>query len=119
MATRAYFGIENKDGTIDYVYNHWDGYPEGLGRDLCALSRRLARSLVNEGDRSTFETSYASMRGQVCPFQTCVSRSGFLDKLQASSCEYAYLLTRHGAWLFASYNDRRFHSLKRKLKYND
>lgn len=87
---------------------------------ICVRFRAAgARSLVNEGDRSTFETSYASMHGQVCPFQTCVSRSGFLDKFQASSCDYAYLLTRHGAWLFANYNDRRFHSLKRRLKYND
>lgn len=51
MATRAYFGIENKDGTIDYVYNHWDGYPEGLGRDLCALSRRRG-PLTSERRRS-------------------------------------------------------------------
>jgi len=35
MATRARIGIQQKDGTIISAYQHWDGYPGGLGYNLC------------------------------------------------------------------------------------
>jgi len=35
MATRARIGIKQKDGTIISAYQHWDGYPGGLGYNLC------------------------------------------------------------------------------------
>ena len=35
MATRARIGILNEDGTITASYQHWDGYPGGLGYNLC------------------------------------------------------------------------------------
>ena len=28
MATRSLIGLENQDGSINYVYCHYDGYPE-------------------------------------------------------------------------------------------
>jgi hypothetical protein len=34
MATRARIGLQNKDGTITAAYQHWDGYPGGLGYNL-------------------------------------------------------------------------------------
>ena len=34
MATRARIGIQNEDGTITAAYQHWDGYPGGLGYTL-------------------------------------------------------------------------------------
>lgn len=35
MATRARIGILNQDGTVTASYQHWDGYPGGLGYNLC------------------------------------------------------------------------------------
>ena len=35
MATRARIGLKQKDGTIISAYQHWDGYPGGLGYNLC------------------------------------------------------------------------------------
>jgi hypothetical protein len=35
MATRARIGIKRKDGSIMASYSHWDGYPGGLGYNLC------------------------------------------------------------------------------------
>lgn len=35
MATRARIGIQLPDGRIKAAYNHWDGYPGGLGYKLC------------------------------------------------------------------------------------
>jgi hypothetical protein len=34
MATRSHIGVRNTDGTIDYIYCHWDGYPEHVGKML-------------------------------------------------------------------------------------
>lgn len=31
MATRSHIGIKQPNGTIDYIYSHWDGYPEHHG----------------------------------------------------------------------------------------
>ena len=35
MATRARIGIMQKSGRIIASYQHWDGYPGGLGYNLC------------------------------------------------------------------------------------
>ena len=35
MATRARIGILQKDGSVLASYQHWDGYPGGLGYNLC------------------------------------------------------------------------------------
>lgn len=34
MATRSHIGVKQPNGTIDYVYCHWDGYPEHNGKIL-------------------------------------------------------------------------------------
>lgn len=31
MATRSHIGIRQLDGTIDFIYCHWDGYPSHHG----------------------------------------------------------------------------------------
>ena len=31
MATRSHIGLKNQDGTVDYIYCHWDGYPTNNG----------------------------------------------------------------------------------------
>jgi len=34
MATRSYIGVRNLDGTVDYIYCHYDGYPSHNGEIL-------------------------------------------------------------------------------------
>jgi hypothetical protein len=34
MATRSHIGVKNTDGTVDYIYCHFDGYPEHNGKIL-------------------------------------------------------------------------------------
>jgi hypothetical protein len=34
MATRSNIGVRNTDGTVDYIYCHFDGYPEHNGKIL-------------------------------------------------------------------------------------
>jgi len=34
MATRSYIGVRNTDGSVDYIYCHFDGYPDHNGKIL-------------------------------------------------------------------------------------
>ena len=34
MATRSHIGVRNTDGTVDYIYCHFDGYPTHNGKIL-------------------------------------------------------------------------------------
>jgi len=34
MSTRSYIGVRNTDGTVNHIYCHFDGYPEGVGATL-------------------------------------------------------------------------------------
>jgi hypothetical protein len=34
MATRSHIGVRNTDGTVDYIYCHFDGYPAHNGKIL-------------------------------------------------------------------------------------
>ena len=34
MATRSHIGVRNTDGTVDYIYCHFDGYPSHNGKIL-------------------------------------------------------------------------------------
>lgn len=54
MATRAIINIKQGDldsDTVTTVYNHWDGYPDGLGGDLISFLSdvRVVNGLSNDG----------------------------------------------------------------------
>lgn len=54
MSTRSNIGIINKDGTVEVVYCHWDGYPSYNGVLLLNHynSEERARDLISFGDIS-------------------------------------------------------------------
>lgn len=54
MATRCYIGLEGLDGTVRYVYCHWDGYPSETGRTLQEdwQSYTLVYNMINKGNMS-------------------------------------------------------------------
>lgn len=55
MATRSLIGIENKDGTVEFISNHHDGYLSYTGRKLTAYYKdeETIRKLLALGDLST------------------------------------------------------------------
>lgn len=57
MSTRATISIINKDGSVNSIYNHWDGYPSGLGLTLEEFynEESLVRELISLGDASTIQ----------------------------------------------------------------
>ena len=54
MATRSYIGIRNADDSVDYIYCHYDGYPEHNGEILTEhySNASRVRSLLELGDLS-------------------------------------------------------------------
>ena len=55
MATRSNIGILNEDGTVDYIYCHFDGYLKWNGRILNEHydSEAAVRDLIALGDLSS------------------------------------------------------------------
>ena len=55
MATRSNIGILNEDGTVDYIYCHFDGYLQWNGRILNEHydSEAAVRDLIALGDLSS------------------------------------------------------------------
>jgi hypothetical protein len=54
MATRSYIGVRNTDASVDYIYCHFDGYPEGAGATLTEFYTNSNRvnELMKLGDLS-------------------------------------------------------------------
>jgi len=55
MATRSGIGALNPDGTVESVYCHWDGGPEGAGRVLAThyTAPAKVRALLAHGNISS------------------------------------------------------------------
>ena len=81
MATRARIGLELDDGSFISSYQHWDGYPGGLGYNLCENwedSKKVTEA-IKLGDAS----SWKYMVGQQIDFD---DRSNPLHEVQ--NCYY-------------------------------
>ena len=81
MSTRARIGIMQKSGRIIASYQHWDGYPGGLGYNLCQHwedSKKVTEA-IKLGDAS----SWRYMVGQQIDFD---DRSNPLHEVQ--NCYY-------------------------------
>lgn len=59
MGTRSNIGILNKDGSKEFVYCHWDGYPSNNGKLLLRFynSEDAARGLIALGGMSSLRGS--------------------------------------------------------------
>jgi len=54
MATRSYIGVRNLDASIDYIYCHFDGYPDHNGKILTEYYADMDKvnALMKLGDLS-------------------------------------------------------------------
>jgi len=54
MSTRSNIGVRNLDGTVEYIYCHFDGYPEHNGKILTENYTNINRvnELLKLGDLS-------------------------------------------------------------------
>jgi hypothetical protein len=93
MGTRSNIGIENEDGTVDFVYCHWDGYVSNNGRILHDnyQDEDKVRKLIALGEISSLGASpsstkdYHTWRGE----EIIVQHSD--DRNDAYQQEYCYI----------------------------
>ena len=59
MSTRSHIGVLNDDNSVDYIYVHFDGYPEHNGRILVENynSEEKAKELIDLGDLSSLHST--------------------------------------------------------------
>ena len=111
MATRSHIGLRtNLNGTVDYIYCHWDGYPEHNGiiltehyqtidkvkqllelGDLSMLGKEIGEE-QNFDDQSTHNENwclaYGRDRGES---NTSKRNMSFDDLIKDSSVDYVYV----------------------------
>ena len=73
MATRSYIGLRNTDGTVDYIYCHWDGYPEHNGQILTEhySNTNRVKELLKLGDLSVLGKFIGEKQDFSNPIKDC------------------------------------------------
>lgn len=98
MGTRSRIGVQLPNGKVKSVYCHWDGYPDGVGRDLKRKGFRNVNEVVEfieEGDRSTVDESYHEMRGEEIRTQL---NDSVEEYCKSDLEEFGYLFTPDNEW---------------------
>lgn len=130
MATRCLIGCKDVNtGDIDYIYCHWDGYPQGKGSVGDTLKRFYetkdkVKKLINLGDLSSLRPKIAPENGEehtfdnplsdVCifyhrdrkePYEETKFRTNIGFELGNSGAEYLYLF-ENGKWKYSENKGR-------------
>lgn len=108
MATRSLIGLENQDGSINYVYCHYDGYPEYQLKMLSEhyQDRAKVAELISNGDMSQLKEEiglisfYKDSHKEVVDIEVCFSPEAYRDKMGKYGCEYCYFLSKEGEWKY-------------------
>lgn len=119
MATRSNIGILNSDGTVDYIYCHFDGYPEHNGKILNEhyTTEEKVRALIklgnlsllgeNIGEKQRFEErikgcclAYGRDRGET---EVAARKIPYRDYTKEYFEEYVYLFTPGKGWEVRAY----------------
>ena len=120
MATRARIGIQQADGSIKAAYQHWDGYPGGLGYKLIDhwTNPEKVQKAIELGNASTWgviigdKTDFDDRNNEMHDVQniyygrdrgekdqkarTYVNETEYLEDGWGSGEEYIYLLKDTG-----------------------
>ena len=109
MATRATIGYLNPDNTITTTYNHYDGYPEGLGVALKNHynTNEEAKEVANMGYVSYIDAETGNIEANNKSAPQTVGDSDLVSSIQyfkdqASEGDYAYLwVPQNEEWMYA------------------
>lgn len=105
MATRSYIGMRNENGKVDYIYCHWDGYPEHHWPILneSYATKELVNELLELGNLSSLGNDIGSCeayhrdRGESRK-DTRRGTSEFVELIKDSPVDYVYVLEADGKW---------------------
>lgn len=114
MATRSMIGTYGPDGEWDMRYVHWDGYPEGVGAQLCRIVnrdgvQRAIRNLVSENESGWSSLGADTMHPRPDASDRFVTIVGYghayldddgvparnVGPENGMGCEWAYAITEH------------------------
>lgn len=122
MATRGYIGIEHEDGTVSYIYSHWDNYLSCNGSKLLNFyqDRNKVDKLISLGDVSSLgdeigeKHNFNDVSKDVCNFygrdreeEWDGIKPNKLDSVQdfwKLDEEYLYLYGTDSKWYYSPYN---------------
>ena len=105
MSTRSLIGCEKENGTIEFAYCHFDGYPE---HQLPILTkhyntREKAIELVSKGAMSALcedinEIEFYTKRGEELEIHNCANAHAFFFNNIDLWQEYSYYIDLNGEW---------------------
>jgi hypothetical protein len=107
MGTRSCIGIQKENEQVDWVYCHWDGYPDGVGKTLfdCYNDPEITEFLIQQGSMSSLhetieecEFHYRS-KDKYPDIGHSISTQGYLNDAVDIGAEYIYLLRKDG-WVY-------------------
>jgi hypothetical protein len=108
MSTRSRIGIQNQDGSVNSIYCHFDGYPEGVGSTLQEhySDRDELQKLIELGDISSLGddllTTIAYHRDRDEDYFPS-RRNESLELFKKSDFEgYGYVYTLENKWVIFS-----------------
>jgi len=101
MSTRSRIGIQNENGSVTSIYCHYDGYPEGVGKELVENynSPDKINNLLSKGDMSSIHSNeHYKDRGETnVDARNSANEQEYLTDTDNCWGEYAYLF-RNGEW---------------------
>jgi hypothetical protein len=100
MSTRSNIAILNPDGTVRGCYIHWDGYPDGVGKELLKdfSTPEAINARLDKGDGSSLYDGFYKDRGEDdVDAKTFSNESEYLTKKISGWIEYQYLF-KDGEW---------------------
>lgn len=104
MSTRSLIGVLHPDNQVEFIYCHFDGYEEGVGKTLCEefFTPKVVNDLIALGDVLTIHgeiVAYHRDRGEdwedVKP--KMVSLDTYPSQARTYGAEFEYLY-RYGKW---------------------
>ena len=112
MSTRSNIGLKKKDGTVEVIYCHWDGYLSGNGQILLDnYELDEVREILSRGDMSSLGESPDGCHfyngGEEGEARSYNSLEEYFDAIKDDIfMEYAYIYDEEtGTWLVAMYED--------------
>lgn len=106
MGTGCLIALEHPDGTITYVYCHFDGHMAVTGKILYQhyTSRPQVEALIEKGSMTALKLPSENMR-RYDPLQllTCPNEAGLIQVFQEQYIAYYYyLFTKEEYWVCRS-----------------
>lgn len=112
MGTRSNIGLKKKDGTVEVIYCHWDGYLSHNGKILLDnYGLDEVREILSRGDMSSLECfpdgCHFYNGGEEGEARSYDSLEEYFDAVKDDIfIEYAYIYDEEtGTWLVAMYED--------------